>query len=112
VDAVFSVLHTAQLQGRKIEQGREDDLSLKVEAEVQTVWDAVPVYAGVGASANIVDVEAGPVTGTVGLGVDAEVGYKDQSVGFKVLGTGVRLGRVCEISVLGSKIGIDWGKLF
>ncbi|KAI5792107.1 hypothetical protein FPQ18DRAFT_389622 [Pyronema domesticum] len=96
----------------KVEQVHADVLSAKVEAEVQTVWDAVPVYAGAGASANLVDMEAGPFTGTLGAGVDSEVGYKDQSVGFKVLGSGVRVERVCEISVFGSKIGIDWGKLF
>lgn len=111
-DAVVSVLHIAQLKGQKVEQVHVDVISAKVGAEMQTAFDKVPVYAGVEASLNLVDAQAGPFTATLGAGADTGAGYQDQSVGFKVLGTGVKVGRVCEISVFGSKIGIDWGKLF
>jgi hypothetical protein len=111
-DAVVSIVHLAELQGKEIQMVHVDILSAKVESEQQWLWGAIPVYIGVGASINLVDAEAGPFTGTLGVGVDEEFGFRDESVGFKVLGTGLRVGRVCEISVLGSKIGIDWGKLF
>jgi hypothetical protein len=86
-DAVVSVVHISNGTEPKKMNVNVNVISAKAEAEIQTVLDAVPVYIGVGLSANLIDMEAGPCTGTLGLGADTEAGYKDQAVGFKVLGT-------------------------
>ncbi|RAH52666.1 hypothetical protein BO85DRAFT_472479 [Aspergillus piperis CBS 112811] len=111
-DAVASILHMVQDNGGEIEKVSIDVLGARAGLEVQTLNDYFPVYAGADATAHLVDLKGGPCYGTLGVGVDTELGYRDQSVGCKVLGCGMRVGRVCEISAFGSKIGIDWGKLF
>lgn len=104
-----SILHVAQTKGAEIQQANVDVLSAKANVQVETVA-GVPVYYGADAGVYLADAEAGPFHGTLGLAADTEIGCRDQSVGCKVLGCGVRVGRVCEISALGSGFGIDFGK--
>ncbi|KAK4665127.1 LOW QUALITY PROTEIN: uncharacterized protein QC763_511160 [Podospora pseudopauciseta] len=96
-------------KGGRDPAGNVDVLSVKANVQVETVA-GVPVYYGADAGVYLADAEAGPFHGTLGLAADTEIGCRDQSVGCKVLGCGVRVGRVCEISALGSGLGIDLGK--
>lgn len=106
---VASILHIAQLKGAEVEQVHTDILAVKAKVEAQSAM-GIPTYVGADAGVYLVNAEAGPFHGTLGLAADTEVGCKDQSVGCKVLGCGVRVGRVCEVSVFGNSVGIDWGK--
>ncbi|KAH6855603.1 hypothetical protein B0I37DRAFT_350760 [Chaetomium sp. MPI-CAGE-AT-0009] len=107
--AAASILHIAQQKGAKIEQLHVDVLAVKGGAQIQSAM-GVPVYAGADAGAYLVDADVGAFHGALGLAADTEIGCKDQSIGCKVLGCGLKVGRVCEVSVFGSSIGIDWGK--
>jgi hypothetical protein len=107
--AAASVLHIAQQKGVEVEQVHVDILAFKAKAQIQSAG-GVPVYAGADAGAYLVDADAGPFHASLGLAADTEVGCRDQSIGCKVLGCGARVGRVCEISLFGNSIGIDWGK--
>jgi hypothetical protein len=104
-----SILHIAQLKGAKVEQVHADILTVRANAETDSVM-GVPTYAGVDAGVYLMDAEAGPFHASIGLAADTEVGCKDGSVGCEILGCGVKVGKVCEISVLGNRVGIDWGK--
>ncbi|CAP65919.1 uncharacterized protein PODANS_5_11160 [Podospora anserina S mat+] len=104
-----SILHMAQTNGAEIQQANVDVLSAKANVKVETVA-GVLVYYGADAGVYLADAEAGPFHGTLGLAADTKIGCRDQSVGWKVLGCGVRVGRVYKISALGSGFGIDFRK--
>ena len=65
---------------------------------------------GVGLSANIVNASASVFDLTLGVGVDTEVGIKDDSFTAEVLGCEITLGRKVGISVLGSSFKVYFGR--
>jgi hypothetical protein len=108
---VASVFHFAQTKGVPVQKVQLDILTASASAQVETMA-GFPVFVGAEAGAYLMKADAGAFHGALGVAADTGIGCKDQSFGCKVLGCGVRVGRVCEISAFGSGIGIDWGKLF
>ena len=49
---------------------------------------------------------------TLGVGVSTGIGVRDQSFEARAAGTGITLGRKVQLHVLGSTIGVDFGRLF
>ncbi|CAF1336017.1 unnamed protein product [Adineta ricciae] len=52
------------------------------------------------------EVSAGPVTASLGLGLDTSVKVGQDSVSVNVLGTGIQIGRIIKISLFGSTIAV------
>lgn len=79
---------------------------LQVEAEA---WGGT-TGAGVGLSANLIDVNAACFDITIGIGVETGAGVHEGSVTFKFMGCGITLGRKLGISIFGCTFAIDFSR--
>ena len=123
-DAVFktldasakaAVFHVASTHGHPISQYSADFLEAKASAKFGGVAggnDGFPVYAGVDAKVNLMDLQASVFDLNVGVGVQTDIGLNDYSVGGHLLGCGFTIGKKVSISAFGSSFGIDFGRLF
>jgi hypothetical protein len=121
-DAVFktmdasakaAVFHVASNKGHPVKQFSADVLQAKASATLGGVAggsDGTPIYAGVDAQVNLVDLKASVFDLNLGVGVKTDIGVKDYSVGGHVLGCGFTVGKKTSISAWGSTIGIDFGR--
>ena len=64
------------------------------------------------ASANLVDLKASVFDLKIGVAADTKIGIKDDSATVGVGGTSITLGRKIGISVFGTGIGVDFGRIF
>lgn len=103
-EAKASVLHIGQTKGKPIRQVSVDVLRIDTSTTVGT-------YLGADANVSLVKAEASMFEVQLGVGVDTGFGIKDDSLTAKVGGFGVTVGRKMSIEVLGSSIGIDFGKV-
>ena len=83
-----------------------DVLSAETKAEISNT------FIGAGANIRLVGGNVSIFHFDVGAGVSTGIGIKDDSISTEIAGTGVTVGRKCEISLFGSKVGVDFGKLF
>ncbi|KAF5013877.1 hypothetical protein FDECE_158 [Fusarium decemcellulare] len=114
--AKAAVFHVANKKGRSITELSVDLLSAKASASLSGVAgggnEGFPVYAGVDAKINLVELKASAFDLNIGLGGQTDIGLNDYSVGAHVAGCGFTFGKKISISALGSSIGIDLGRLF
>jgi hypothetical protein len=104
--AAGSILHVADTGSNDLSSV---DFSLFTpEAKVQ-ISDT---YIGGGASLNLIDGKVSVFNIKLGAGVSSGIGITDDSVTFKLLGTGLQIGRVVSISALDNSFGIDFGRVF
>lgn len=111
-EAVASAIHIAQTKGPKIGQVHLDILAAKAGARTDTAFSVIPTYAGLEAGAYLMNTEVSAFHAALGVAADSEIGYRDQSIACKLLGCGVRVGRIFEVSFLGTGFGVDFGKFF
>jgi hypothetical protein len=123
-DAVFktmdasakaAVFHVASTKGHPITQYSADFLDFNASAKIGGVAggnDGFPVYAGVDAKVNLMDVHASVFDLNVGYGVQTDIGLNDYSVGVHLAGFGFTVGKKVSVSAYGSSFGIDFGRLF
>jgi len=64
-----------------------------------------------GASANLVQANIGPVTGVVGLSATSGLLVSPTQFDASALGTGIQIGEITGISVMGTSISVDLGRL-
>ncbi|KZV85398.1 hypothetical protein EXIGLDRAFT_804535, partial [Exidia glandulosa HHB12029] len=114
--ASASFFHVEQTKGGPVAQCKVDILQVGVEASAETLdvggISVLPKYAGVGAQANLVNMESGAFECNFGVGLQTDVGIKGTSFETHVLGCGVTLGTKVGISVLGSGFSVDFEKVF
>lgn len=113
--AKAAVFHVASSKGHPIKQFQADVLSAEASAGVAGVaggTDGFPVYAGVDAKINLVDLKASLFDLNLGLGLQTDIGVKDFSVGGHLAGCGFTVGKRTSISAWGSTFAIDLGRLF
>jgi hypothetical protein len=72
----------------------------------------VPTYVGIDASVNVMNIKVSAFDLRAGASAGSGVGFKDYSVGGKVMGTGITIGKRVSISVPGLESEINFGCFF
>ena len=81
-------------------------LSTSARAEISST------FVGAGCGIQLAEGSVSIFSLSLGLGLSTGGGIKDDSLTFKVLGTGLTVGRKLALSVHDVEFGVDFGKLF
>ncbi|KAF9336739.1 hypothetical protein BG006_007516 [Podila minutissima] len=98
-------MHVAMSNGKPNEDISADMFTAGVSVTTR-------IYMGVEANDSLFKARASFLDFNLGVGIGTGTGIKDESFDFKVVGCGFQIGRKVSISVFGSTVGVDFGRLF